>query len=95
MPHHDVWQDTDIAAVHQNQQASHLLTSRAVHDDLVVMQVDLECAQISVVDAQHAIIQLELQHSLQFTDCVHLQPKKLFTVSAIVACWISAAGYRM
>ena len=50
----------------------YLLTGWTVHDRFVVVQINLESTQISVVDAQHASIQLQLQHSFQLSDCVHL-----------------------
>ena len=49
-----------------------LLASWTVHDDLVGMQVSLEGSKVSIVDAQHAAIQLELKHTLQLSNCVHL-----------------------
>ena len=38
----------------------HLLAGSTVHNELVVLQVHFEGAQVSVVDAQHASLQLEL-----------------------------------
>ena len=46
---------------------THLLPGRAVHDALVVLQVNLERLQVPVVDAQHHIgwVQLQFEHALQ------------------------------
>ena len=38
---------------------TYLLACRAFHDGFVVVQINLEASQVSVVDAQHAPIQVE------------------------------------
>lgn len=53
----------------------YLLTGWTIHDHFVVVQVHLESTQISVVDTQHASVQLQLQDSFQLSNCVHLHVK--------------------
>jgi hypothetical protein len=63
----------------ESSDAPHLLSSAALHDSSVVLNVNLERLQIAVVDAQHdlAAVHVQLQHPLQLCTSNHIsQPNQ-------------------